>query len=457
MRDSLVEITEWSDGGLAARLFRCRVDNVDFDYPGALTFRPLALDLATLPPLDTVANVEAYGTRIHAELSSHPAIRDELTQLFQTSSRALLKFFINLPAGEQYRWETVCRAPPPKFLALKDVCTVTRLASMNDNVQNVRTFNGLIRMAAFLSPAGIAAKDEFESIRQEIEIAHNAGLNIECTIYLGEQELLDRSNGDIAAGRLAGIKVAPMPSDTEAIDQLLRKQPVEILHFFCHGILAAGVQALELATITDVDTGKGVGSLVLSLERLNKILGITGTTWVTVLNSCSGAKAVDQLHSMARSLTKEGSPFTVGMAEPIAGVDAAIFSSAFYKKLFDVMRASLVGAAENSVVMLDCATAVIDARCRVRDTYSVTPPDAFGRWTLPLLYERTSPLAIKLVPAVTIDAEMRSRIDTVAGALRILPATSPPQMRKDILALLDKDPKVPEAFRPNVFGVIDST
>jgi hypothetical protein len=26
-------------------------------------------------------------------------------------------------------------------------------------------------------------------------------------------------------------------------------------------------------------------------------------------------------------------------------------------------------------------------------------------------------------------------------------------MREDILALLDKDPKVPEAFRPNVFGV----
>ena len=61
MRDSLVEITEWSNGGLAARLFRCRVDNVDFDYPGALTFRPLALDPATLPPLDTVANVGREG------------------------------------------------------------------------------------------------------------------------------------------------------------------------------------------------------------------------------------------------------------------------------------------------------------------------------------------------------------------------------------------------------------
>jgi hypothetical protein len=156
-------------------------------------------------------------------------------------------------------------------------------------------------------------------------------------------------------------------------------------------------------------------------------------------------------------LTKDGSPFTVGMAEPIAGVDAAIFSSAFYKKLFSVMQASLVRAAEGSVVLLDCATAVIDARCRVCDTYAVTPPDAFGRWTLPLLYERSSPLAIKVVPAITVDAEMKLRIDTVAGALRNLPATTPPQMREEILALLDKAPKVPEALRPNVFGVIGMT
>ena len=48
---------------------------------------------------------------------------------------------------------------------------------------------------------------------------------------------------------------------------------------------------------------------------------------------------------------------------------------------------------------------------------------------------------------------MRLRIDTVAGVLRSLPTTAPPQMREDILALLDKEPKVPEAFRPNVFGV----
>ena len=153
MRDSLVEITEWSNGGLAARLFRCRVDNQDFEYPDAMRFFPLALDLAKLPPLDTAANVEAYGTKIHAELSSHPAIKAELTQIFHAASRTLLKFFINLPVGERFRWETVCKSPPLKFLALEDVCTVSRLASMNDNAPDVRMFAGVVRMAAFLSPA----------------------------------------------------------------------------------------------------------------------------------------------------------------------------------------------------------------------------------------------------------------------------------------------------------------
>lgn len=113
MRDALVEITEWAGGGLAARLFRCRVDNLDFEYPDALTFQPLTLDPAKLPPLDTVANVEAYGTKICSELASHPAIKAELTQIFGAPADALLKFFISLPAGEQYRWETLVRVTAP--------------------------------------------------------------------------------------------------------------------------------------------------------------------------------------------------------------------------------------------------------------------------------------------------------------------------------------------------------
>lgn len=118
MRDSLVEITEWSNGGLAARLFRCRVDNKDFEYPDMLKFVPLALDLTALPPLDTAANVQAYGTKIHAELSSHPAIKAELTQIFHAASRTLLKFFINLPVGNDSAGKQCANLRRSNFLRL---------------------------------------------------------------------------------------------------------------------------------------------------------------------------------------------------------------------------------------------------------------------------------------------------------------------------------------------------
>lgn len=449
MRDALVEITEWAGGGLAARLFRCRVDNQDFEYPDALTFQPLTLDLATLPPLDTVTNVEAYGTKIRSELASHPAIKAELTQIFGAPADALLKFFISLPAGEQYRWETLCESSPRQFLAHR--CGVSRLASMNDNPPDVRTFSGLIRMAAFLSPAGISAANEFASISTQVAAARAAGLNVECAIYLGDQDLLEPPAG----GWPAGINVAPIPGDVEAMDRLLVETPVEILHFFCHGVATVGLQALEFANINDTDIAAKSGSVVVSLERLDQILMLTKTTWLTVLNCCSGGKVVERLHSMARTLTKRGSPVTIGMAEPILDIDASTFSAAFYEKLFAVMRAGLVGAAPNTLVMLDCASAVIEARRRVHNKYLVAPPDAFGRWTLPLLYQRGAPLVVKPVPPeVTIDPEMKRRIDTVAGMLRVLPPTTPTQMREDILGLLDKDPKVPAEFRPNAFGVI---
>ncbi|WP_375778889.1 CHAT domain-containing protein [Bradyrhizobium sp. ma5] len=445
MRDALVEITEWTGGGLAARLFRCRVDNQDFEYPDALTWQPLTLD--PLPPLDTVANVEAYGTKIHSELANHPAINAELTQIFGAPANALLKFFISIP-GERYRWETLCALAPRQFLAHQ--CAVSRLASMNDNASDARTFAGLIRMAAFLSPAGISAANEYASISAQVAAARAAGLEVECTIYLGDQELLEPP----AAGWPAGIKVAPIPGDVQAMDRLLVEKPVEILHFFCHGFVTVGVQNLEFANINDTDIAAKSGSVVVSLERLNQILMLTKTTWLTVLNCCSGGKVVERLHSMARILTKRGSPVTIGMAEPISDTDASTFSAAFYEKLFAVMWAALGRATPNSLVLLDCASAVIEARRRVHNKYMVAPPDAFGRWTLPLLYERGAPLVVKLVQP--IDPLMKQRVDTVAEALRTLPPTTPAEIRQNILMLLDAAPAVPLEFRPNAFGVIDA-
>lgn len=452
IRDAVVEITEESNGGLAARLLRCRLDSALIDYPNAQKFRPLQLDPATLPPLDTSANVEQYGSRIRSALENHSAIKAELAQIFQAPHRAILQFWIGPPEGECYRWETLCQ-PPLSFLALRDLCTVSRLADINSQGADVRAYDDVVRLAAFLSPIKISAKQELACLLREIQVARAAGLNVQCTVYLGEQDLLDKTKADIAAGVLQGVAAQSVPPTTDALEETLRKNPAEILHFFCHGRSAAGLRSLELATISDNDAEREVGSAVISVERLEAILNKTGVTWVTVLNACCGAKAVPDLHSMALTLARRGSPMAVGMAEPISSVDATIFSQAFYEALFGILRERLVGAAPGAV-SLDLAPAVINARRKVYNQYNLAPPEAYGRWALPLLYERIDPLVVQIAPPVVVDDAMRLRINTVAGALRTLDQGAPDAMRDEFLALLDKPPKVPLSLRPDRNGVL---
>ena len=301
-------------------------------------------------------------------------------------------------------------------------------------------------MAAFLSPAGISAKPEFEAICQKIADARAAKLEIECTIYLGQQHLLDTAQAAIAAGRLPGVMVAPIPRTAMSIEAELFKNQPQILHFFCHGIVGAGVRLLELATINDWDVGASAASVKFSLERLDNVLLSTNANWITVLNSCSGAEAVDQLHSIALTLAKAATPFAIGMAEPIDPNDATDFTRAFYAELFRVIGTAIGPIGDGQQVTLDLASTVLPARDVLHNKYKLDPPEAFGRWCLPVAYKREAPL--KLVAAFAL----KRRVEVVAGALRSLPVDAPDEFRLAILATLDKDPKVPQHLRPDRFG-----
>jgi hypothetical protein len=454
IRDAVVEITDLPDDSIAARLFRCRVDHNVINPPDARKFIPIQLDPTALPPLDTSAHVVQYGNMIWAALATHPAIKDELVQFFEAPHRTMLQFWIESQKGECFRWETLCGSPPFSFLALRDRCTVTRLVDVNSEGSDVRAFGDTLRMAALLSPIKISAKDEFAGLVDQIKAARDAKLNVECTVYLGEQELLNDANDKISRGELPGIRVAPIPFDIVDLEQTLRKNPVELLHFFCHGLTGVGLHGLALATISDNEVEREQGSVVITIERLNQILDKTRATWVTVLNVCNGAKAVPDLQSMAFNLARSGSPIAVGMAEPVSGTDATIFSKAFYEELFRILGTKLVGAAADTAVSLDLTPALINARQMVFNNYQLAPPEAYGRWALPLLYERVDPLTVQVVPPV--DEEMRIRINAVAGALKSLPDGTPDKMRDDLLGLLDKAPKVPMSLRPNRFGVMGS-
>jgi hypothetical protein len=322
----------------------------------------------------------------------------------------------------------------------------------------LRTFAYPLRMAAFVSAAGITARDEVDKICGHVAAAKASGLNLECTLYLGEQQLLDDVQKRIADGDLKdkGVVVLPIPSRAIDIENFLKSAPIQFLHFFCHGIERAGVQGLSLATINDHDKNDANGdaaaaSIFLSVDALSEALALNTSIWITVLNSCSGAQVMQQLHSMALNVVRKGCPYSVGMAEPIDPEVATAFSEAFYGELFAIVRRELAAGAADAPLRLDLSPAVIPARKMIHAVCCSAAPDAFGRWLLPLLYERMQqPLLVQAVEA--IPPEMAKRIQDIARALRSMAWDTPDEVRTQVLAILDKDPAVPMKLRPNRYG-----
>ena len=93
-------------------------------------------------------------------------------------------------------------------------------------------------MIAFLSAAGIKAAAEMQKICERIVAIKAEGLQLECTIFVGEQAVLDDYQQRIATGDMqhAGITVKLIPATATVIANLLRDSPVQFVHFFCHGI-----------------------------------------------------------------------------------------------------------------------------------------------------------------------------------------------------------------------------
>ena len=405
-------------------------------------------------PLDTIINVTAYGTAVREALARHPAINDDLTGIFGSAlpERSMLKFLIKSPNAERFRWEALCDTAA-RFMAVSETCIISRVTPAKVG-PGLRSFTHPLRMAAFLSAAGVKAGPEFEKIRGQVLAARTGGLEIECTVYLGEQALLDDVQKKIADGDATykGITVEPIPPTAEDIGKLLKSAKIQFLHFLCHGIERAGVQGLSLATISDhdkndINDNAAAASIFLSADALSEALALNTSIWMTVLNSCSGAEVIKHLHSMALNVAMKGCPYTIGMAEPIKTDDASAFAEAFYGELFAIVKTSLAAGAAGAPLVLDLSPAVIPARKALHGQCH-NRPDAFGRWLLPLLYQRVQqPLVVQ-----TVEPAMAKRIQEIARTLKALPSDTPTEMRDQLLAILDKEPAVPAQLRPNRYG-----
>lgn len=440
MAPVVIAIQRDSNGaGLAARLYRAPVN-----YPGGMD--PSLLNLPDpMPDCDTDANMIAYGKTIFGALSNHQAIGTEIQRLamMNVTDAEALQFRIETPLAERVRWEALCR-PQSQFLAVAPGCRITRLVShISEGCIGVRTYTLPLKVMAFVSAAGIDARPELDELMAQIVAARAKNLPVEAQIYLGDQGLLS----EMQAKAEPGFKFAPIPLSADAMKAEIKVQQFQFLHLFCHGGTALGVSTLEFATIADTASGADTGSVRLVVDELVAALEVQKSSWMTVLNSCSGARPVQHLNSMAFKIAERGSPIAVGMNDPIDAIDATQFTRTFYREVLDIVGKALAGSG-GEVAEIDVSPAIVAVRQHFYQMYQNQPPGAFGRWSLPVFYENPVPLQVRSL----LDAEMKARVDTVAEALRNLPASTPNEVRDQILGILEKLPAVPLPLRPDRFG-----
>ena len=454
MAQTVVTVMEDGAGRLYAKLSRAEAN-----YKGGELLGPLPLDPQQLPPPNTPDNVRTYGLQVRQALAGHNGIQQALQSILQMPGDRgpTLYFEIQGESAEAIRWETLYEEN--SFVAVDGPCRLGRVASAVAPISSeLRTAPPTVRLVAYLSAAGATAKGELKSLLTQVKTARDAGLALEAVIHLGEQALIDALQAEIDAGQRPGVTVKAIPRNSVELEQALKDAPAELLHFYCHGVVTAGVQYLELATITDWNTektdanGNPTGSVKLSTDRLVSSPALK-KAWITVLNCCSGATAVGDSNSMAyRLVARGGAAAAVGMSEPIDSADAPDISGPFYNAVFEQTRQALDALKQGQPASIDFAAAMAPVRRSLMAKHPEDDtPELWGQWTLPVLYLSGQPLQV-----TAIDEQTRVKITTIAELLRMLPPSVPKELRAGYLEILEKA-GVPPEMRPDAFGVFERT
>jgi hypothetical protein len=447
-RTATVEIAR-SEGHVVFRLFESGAATGDMH-----DFTRLDIDVGGLPSMSSFEGVRDYGKRLTQALNCHEAVKRELDYFFGgvDPDPASLHFSISTTDGERYRWETLYT--DPNFLAVMGQCSLKRIVPSGlYGIPAPRSFHGPVRMAAFLSPAGVSSTAEFDAIADAVVEARQRNHDIELAVFVGEQSLLDEILESIKRNRLSGITARPMPGSTIALEKVLKDEPVQLLHFFCHGQLQQGIRFLRFATISDHEAGEKEGSVDLSIDRLREIQSLSGTVWLTVLNSCSGAQEVPGLYSMAATLSRSASPVTIGMAEQINSNDATLFAASFYPTALRTIGEATTALKNQQQCSIDLGPAIGAARRALykaaQDDIGLNgPQDGFRRWCLPVLYQRAAGLSV----IRSHDPATMERLETVAKLLRGMASDTPTGLREQILEVLAHPTAIPRELWPDLFG-----
>jgi len=333
-----------------------------------------------------------------------------------------------------------------KFVALDARWPIGRIAEPSTHqASRFHPFEAPLRVMAFISAAGISGKLEFDALYAAIEKGRQKGLQILLEVLVGEEQLHDSIKAAIQANRIKNTSVYPIPDQGGVKDHILEFDP-QILHFFCHGHTGHGVAQLELATFADWVAHSPSGSTVVRINDLEAMAASSDTDiWLITLNCCLGARPVDGLPSMARSLVTAGAPAVVGMAEPMAALDANEFTRQFYPEVLTTFASRLVNSPPGNSVNFEWAEMLYRARSALGSANARnTAKDR--EWAIPVLYTRPESFSVALVS----DA-LRQKVETLAEWLRTLGPNTPDRIR-DMIHQEMMPPNVPPSLRPDRFG-----
>jgi len=424
--------------------------------PDSGTWQAFDCDPDAMPAWTEDGAVREHGLILREKLESHPAVASALQKVLSIdfSSRHPIYFQIQGGEAERFRWEALWDNDK-EFLALDARWPIARMVEPPESAPKQKhLFTPPLRVMALMSALGRPAKPQWKELYAAVEKTREQGLDVELSVFFGEEDLLAAVRKDIEQGTVTGVRAGAIDNPA-GIEAAIDDFKPHILHFFCHGSASVGRPQLELAKITDHDLGKS--SVILGIKQLAGFQALSHV-WLVTLNCCEGGKSVADLHSMAHQLVVNVVPAAIGMLEPIDAGDAHRFCGAFYAAVFRMVR-QFVEDSPPEETEIEWAETLHSSRTLL--SQSDPGPVSRVEWTLPVLYVRRdrfevtlkAPPSPEVQQSLKLQAEeqqaMKLRAESIATVLRGLAPDTPAELRDEILATLND---LPLALRPDRHG-----
>jgi hypothetical protein len=366
----IVHVTRGPDEKLFLQLYQA--PNIQAE-PGLEGLTEFVCDMSGFTGIGDAEMVKHHGQRLLASLRSSNALVDKaLKQAFELGASACRPIYLEikaLPTAETYCWEALC-TDKGDFLALDRRWPVARVVGSYAPRREARSFAGVLKILAVLTPADIDPTREWNALYKAVQEARRQGLMIDLHVATSHEPLIDQIEDLLDTdARLFQFAFTDMVGLVGRADNL---QP-HLVHFFCHGSTSLGKPRLELATLNDA----GAEPIELTMTDLLASPGLS-RCWLAVLNCCDSGRAGKDMMSLGASLVAGGMHAAIGMKEEVEVPDAAAFSEKLYPALMRNLTEALTTPGSEDV-LIEWSSSMWEPRRGLSDF----PTRA---WTLPVIY-----------------------------------------------------------------------